>query len=84
MQVKIINKSFVLINGGSMEKKYIIYNFINEYLEGYFDSGMPSLTCLKDSALKLKLKDAERHLSKLHKMGFTGLKIKEYNAGLYD
>lgn len=67
-----------------MDKKYIIYNFLNEYLDGYFDSGNPSLTCFGDSALKFKLDEAESHLTKLHSMGYTGLKIKEYQLGLYD
>lgn len=67
-----------------MNKKYVIYNFLNEYLEGYFDNGNPSLTYLKDAAMKFNKYDAEIHLDKLHKMGFTGLKITEYIAGLYD
>lgn len=67
-----------------MDKKYVIYNFINEYLEGYFDSGNPSLTCFKDSAMLFTFEDAKEHLEKLHKMGYTGLDIKVYKAGLYD
>ena len=65
-------------------KQYVIYNFIDEYLEGYFDSGLPSLTCFHEDSLKLSYAEAQEHLSKLHEMGFTGLKIKEYIAGLYD
>lgn len=65
-------------------KQYVIYNFLDEYLEGYFDSGMPSLTCFHEDGLKLSYYKAQEHLSKLYEMGFTGLKIKEYEAGLYD
>ena len=65
-------------------KQYVIYNFIDEYLEGYFDSGIPSLTCFHEDGLKLSYDEAKEHLNSLHAMGFTGLKIKEYVAGLYD
>lgn len=67
-----------------MDKQYVIYNFINEYLEGYFDSGMPSLTCFNDCAMKMNYSEANANLVKLHAVGFTGLQIKEYDAGLFD
>jgi hypothetical protein len=60
-----------------MEKEYVIYNFINEFLEGYSDIGTPCLTCFKEDAIKFNLKDAHNELNELHKMGFTGLQIKE-------
>lgn len=61
-----------------MEKEYVIYNFINDYLEGYSDIGTPCLTCFKEDAIKFNLEDAKSELDILHKMGFIGLKIKEY------
>lgn len=67
-----------------MDKEYVICNFLNEYLTGYFDSGYPDLSCLHDDCMTLTYKEAQEHLAKLHKMGFTGLQIKEYQKGIYD
>jgi len=67
-----------------MTKQYVIYNFINEYYEGDYDNGMPSLTPLHEDAIIFNLHDAESMLDTLHKLGFTGLQIKEYVKGLYD
>jgi len=60
-----------------MDKKYVIYNFLNEYFEGTYDNGMPSLTPFHEDAVIFDIHSAELQLSKLHEMGFTGLKIKE-------
>jgi hypothetical protein len=67
-----------------MDKQYIIYNFINEYLEDFYDNGMPYLSLLHENCMVFNLKDAEEHLIKLHQLGFTGLQIKEYTKSLYD
>ena len=65
-------------------KQYVIYNFLNFFYEGDYDNGMPSLTPLHEDAIIFDLHDAEIMLDKLHKLGFTGLQIKEYVKGLYD
>ena len=44
---------------------------------------MPSLTPFHEDAIIFDLHDAESMLDKLHKLGFTGLQIKEYVKGLY-
>lgn len=56
--------------------EYVIYNFINELLEGYYENGMPKLTCFEEDALIFDFADAKAQLSKLHCMGFMGLDIK--------
>jgi len=67
-----------------MIKQYVIYNFLNEYYEGDYDNGMPSLTPLHEDAIIFNLHNAKVILNKLHKLGFTRLQIKEYVKGLYD
>jgi len=66
-----------------MSKQYVIYNFINFFYEGDYVNGMPSLTPFHEDAIIFDLHDAESMLDKLHKLGFTGLQIKEYVKGLY-
>lgn len=60
-----------------MEKKYIIYNFINHYYEGDYDNGMPELTPFLEDAILFNLSQVKIQLAKLHEMGFTGLDYKE-------
>jgi len=67
-----------------MTKQYAIYNFLNFFYEGDYDNGMPSLTPFHEDAIIFDLHDAEVMLDKLHKLGFTGLQMKEYVKGLYD
>jgi len=67
-----------------MTKQYVIYDFLDNFYEGAYDSGIPSLTSFHEDAIIFDLHDAEIMLDKLHKLGFTGLEIKEYVKGLYD
>jgi len=67
-----------------MSKQYVIYNFLNFFYEGDYDNSMPSLTPLHEDAIIFNLHDAKTMLDKLHKLGFTGLQMKEYVKGLYD
>jgi len=62
----------------------VIYDFLDNFYEGDYDNGMPSLTPLHEDAIIFNLHDAKAMLDKLHKLGFTGLQIKEYVKGLYD
>jgi len=56
-----------------MDKKYVIYNFINEYYERNYDNGMPKLTSFIEDAILFDLHEVKIKLTELHKMGFTGL-----------
>ena len=58
-----------------MTKQYVIYNFINEYYEGDYDNGMPSLTPLHEDAIIFNLHDAKAMLDKLFNFNYSGLMI---------
>ena len=67
-----------------MSKQYVICYFLDNLYEGAYDSGIPSLTSIHEDAIIFNRNYAESMLDKLHKLGFTGLQIKQYVKGLYD
>lgn len=56
-------------------KIFMITNFLNQFLAGYFANGQPILSFEEDEMLLLNEEQADNELEKLHAMGYTGLRI---------